>query len=262
MARRLISGILLLGMLSLVAFSQEVPMFVQPREAGYSSEQLATLDREIDHLQVMLRDSSLGSKKTIGKGGWMLSEFAAYTAGSLERLGYQVAIVSRQLQDGIDKVWVAVRIDLGGIAVWIPVEPLPNVDSHQTDLGDVPLVAPLIYDSDYLSYSTVVQLPENVAPIAVFRAPIDDIVETEQNAWFGHTSMDPDGEIVLYQWAFGNDVQRPSHMISTWQTFGVGGQDYVVSLTVTDSRGAQATVSTTVYVLTLQEKADKKCGCG
>jgi len=73
--------------------------------------------------------------------------------------------------------------------------------------------------------------------------------------------VDPDGEIVLFQWTFGEDVQRITYTISAWYTFAAGGLDYPVSLTVTDSRGAQATVSTSVYVLTLQEKADKACGC-
>ena len=105
-----------------------MPTFVQPREAGYSSAQLTALDTEITQLEAKLRNYNLGSKKTLGVGGWTLEKFAAYSAGNLERLGYQVAIVSSPKQDGSTKVWVAVRIDLGGAIAWIPVEPLPNVD--------------------------------------------------------------------------------------------------------------------------------------
>ena len=141
------------------------------------------------------------------------------------------------------------------------MESLPNIDIHQTDLGDVPLVAPLVYDSSYLPYDVVIELPPNIPPTAVIRAPMLDVVETKQSPWFGHTSVDPDGEIVLFQWTFGEAVQRMTHTISSWYTFDIGGMEYPVTLTVTDSRGAQATTSTTVYVLTLAEEEAKRCGC-
>lgn len=262
MARRLLVGILLLGMLSFLAFAQEVPTVVQPREAGYSPAQLSALEGAINQLQAKLKSANLGSKKKLGVGGWTAETFAAYTAGNLERVGYQVAIVSSQMQDGTTKVWVVVRVDLGGAIAWIPVEPLMNPSIYQPDLGDVPLVSSLIYDSTYLSYTTLVELPPNIAPTAVIRSPMSDVVETVQNAWFGNSSVDPDGEIVLFQWTFGSDVQRVTHTISAWYTFPEGGADYPISLTVTDNRGAQSTTSTTVYVLTGQEHADKSCGCG
>lgn len=261
MVRRLLIGILFLCTLSLLVVAQEAPTIVQPREAGYSTAQFSALDSAIHQLQATLSNTNLGSRKMLGSGGWTLEKFAAYTAGNLERLGYQVAIVSRQIQEGGTKIWVVVRVDLGGAIAWIPVEPLPNVEIHQADLGDVPLVALLIYDSGYLSYDIVVELPPNIPPTAMIRAPMVDVVETEAEAWFGNSSIDPDGEIVLFQWTFGEDVQRITYTISAWYAFDVGGQRYPVSLTVTDSRGAQATAGTTVYVLTLQEKADKSCGC-
>lgn len=262
MARQLLIGILLLSTLSLFAFAQGIPTLVQPREAGYSPAQLSALEGEISQLQAKLSNFNLGSKKKLGVGGWTAEKFAAYTAGNLERLDYQVAIVSHQMQDGSTKSWVVVRVDLGGAIAWIPVEPVPNPDVYQPNLGDVPLVSSLIYNSDYLSYTTLVELPPNIPPTAAIRAPMADVVEQGQSAWFGNASTDPDGEIVLYQWTFGEDVQRITYTISAWYTFAIGGRDYPVSLTVTDSRGAQATTSTTVYVLTGQEYADKSCGCG
>lgn len=261
MVRRSLIGILFLCTVSFFVVAQEAPTIIQPSEAGYSPAQLSALDGAISQLQSMLSGSNLGSKKLLGNGGWTLEKFAAYSAGNLERLGYQVAIVSRQMQEGGTKVWVVVRVDLGGAIAWIPVEPLPNVEIHQANLGNVPLVASLIYDSSYLSYDSVVELPPNIPPTAAIRAPMVDVVETEQSAWFGNSSVDPDGEIVLFQWTFGEAVQRITYTISAWYVFNPGGKVYPVSLTVTDSRGAQATTSTTVYVLTLQEKADKSCGC-
>jgi len=261
MARRFIIGVLLVCILSLLVGAQEVPTVVQPSEAGYSPDQLTALEAALDRLQAMISNNTRGSKKELGSRGWTLEKFAAYTAGTLERLGYQVSIVSRQLEEYETKTWVLVRVDLGGAIAWIPVEPLPNVDTHQTDLGDVPLVASLIYESSYLSYDTVIELPTNIPPTAVIRPP-KDAVETKQSPWFGNTSTDPDGEIVLLQWTFGTDVQRITHIVSEWYAFDVGGREYPVSLTVTDSRGAQATTTTTVYVLTIAEDEALNCGCG
>ncbi len=261
MARRFAIGILLLGMVSLFVFGQDVPVLVQPTEAGYSAAQLSSLDAQINRLNIRLGDFSLGSKKQLGVGGWTAEKFAAYTSGNLERLGYHTAIVSRQMPNGTTTAWVVVRVDLGGVYAWIPVDPIMNPSMSQQDLGDIPLVAPLVYDSNYLTYTTVVTLPANIPPTAAIRAPMSDVVETESSAWFGNSSIDPDGEIVLFQWTFGEDVQRTSYTISAWYTFDPGGKEYPVSLTVTDNRGAQATARTSVYVLTLQEKADKSCGC-
>ena len=261
MIRRSIIGILLVCSLSLLIVAQEIPIVSQPREAGYSPAQLSELDGAIKQLQRGLSNSNLGSQKELGTGGWTPEKLAAYTAGNLERLGYQVAIVSRQTQEGRTKIWVVVRADLGGAIAWIPVEPLPNGDIYQANLGDVPLIAALIYDSSYLLYDAVVELPSNIPPTAVIREPVSDIVEDDTSAWFGNGSVDPDGEIVLFQWTFGEDVQRMTPSISAWYTFDVGGIIYPITLTVTDSRGAQASTSTTLYVLTLEEEAAKSCGC-
>ena len=261
MVKRLLIGLTALCILTLVGFAQEAPVGVQPGSAGFTSAQLTALQESITRLQTVLNNGNLGSKKQLGVGGWTVEKFAAYTAGSLERLGYTTSIVSQQT-DTSTRAWVMVRVDLGGAVAWIPVEPLPNPASYQADLGDIPLVSPLIYDSSYLAHDTVVELPANRAPQAAIRVPPVDVVETKPSAWFGNVSMDPDGEIVLYQWTFGIDEQRATHTISEWYTFRTGGMEYPVSLTVTDSRGAQASATASLYVLTLAEEEEKKCGCG
>jgi len=261
MVRRSVIVILFFCTLSLFLVAQEVPTVIQPREAGYSPAQLAALEEAINRLGAVLNSSNLGSKRELGSSGWALETFAAYTAGTLERLGYETAIVSREVEESGTKLWEVVRVDLGGAIAWIPVEPLPNPDMYQTDLGNVPLVATLVYDSSYLSYDTVIELPPNIPPTAVIHESTRDIVETKSSAWFGHTSSDPDGEIVLFQWTYGEDVQRITHSISMWYTFDTGGMEYPVTLTVTDNRGAQATTSKTVYVMTLAEEEESKCGC-
>ena len=253
--------IVLICLVSLMGLAQEAPILGQPREAGYSPAQLDALGDAITRLQRTLNNIDLGSKKSLGSGGWTLQEFAAYTSGSLERLGYVTRIVANQVNGAAVKVWVVVHVDLGGAETWIPVEPLPNPERSQNDLGDVPVIGDLIYDADYLSYDVVVELPPNLPPTAVIRKPVSDTVETQQSGWFANASSDPDGEIVLYQWTFGEVVQRIAHTIITWYTFPTGGITYPVSVTVTDSRGAQATASTSVYVLTMEEYEAKSCGC-
>jgi hypothetical protein len=262
MARRSFVGFLILCILTLVAVAQESPTLVQPGSAGFSPAQLTVLQGAITQLQYLLNNSSYGSKKQLGSGGWTQATFAAYTAGSLERLGYQASIVSQPAADGGTDVWVAVRADLGGAIAWIPVEPSPSGDIYQPDLGNVPLMSPLVYDSRYLTYDAVVELAPNIPPTASIRVPGTDVGEGSRVAFFGNASMDPDGEIVLYQWTFGEDVQRVTRTISAWYTFAPGGREYPVALTVTDSRGAQASTTTSLYVLTLQEVEDRKCGCG
>lgn len=250
MVRRALIGLLIFCSLSLLVAALESPVLIQPLAASYSQEQLLALEEAIDQLAGELNCTDLGSKKYLGSGGWTSVKFAAYTAGNLERLGYQVVIVSRQAAEGGSKAWVVVQVDLGGTTAWIPAEPLPFEGINQLDLGAVPLTAPLVYDSDYLLYDTIIELPANIPPTASIRAP-REIVETEQSSWFGNWSVDPDGEIVLYRWTFGEAEQRATHTVSEWHTFDVGGIEYPVSLTVTDSRGAQATTSMTVYVETL-----------
>jgi len=262
MVRRSIIGILFLCTLSFLVAAQDVPTVIQPHEGDYSPLQLTNLKAAINRLQVVLGNTSLGSKKQLGVSGWGLETFAAYTAGSLERLGYQVSIVAEQAEDISFRTWVLVLVDLDGAIAWIPVEPLPNIDIYQQDLGEVPMVGAYVYDSRYLSYDAVVELPPNIPPVAVIRNPMQDVVETRQSPWFGNTSSDPDGEVVLFQWTFGEEAQRITHTISVWYTFEVGGIVYPVSLTVIDNRGAQATTSSTVYVLTLAEEEANHCGCG
>lgn len=261
MARRLVAGILVICVVSLLAVAQEIPVLVQPGSAGLTSSQLVVLQESITRLQSVLNNGSLGCKKQLGVGGWTYEKFSLYTAGTLERLGYTTDVVSRQDATG-SRSWVVVRIDVGGAVAWIPVEAAPAGDLFQAKLGDIPLISPLNYDSAYLSYEHVLETSANIPPVAAIRAPIVDVVETQSSAWFGNASSDPDGEIVLYQWTFDEEVMRATHTISEWYTFRTGGMEHSITLTVTDSRGAQATTSTTVYVLTLQEEEDKQCGCG
>jgi len=252
-------GFTVCGVLAQVAS----PVVVQPLQAGYSSALLAEYQNAVTNLERALNNHLLGSKKNLGAGGWTQQQFAAYTAGSLERLGYvAVEIVSSTDQNGSMRSWVLVGLPLSdGSTAWVPIEPFPSDLPYQQDLGDVAWAGSMQYDTAYLTYDLVAELPANIPPTAEIRPPMNDIVETKQSAWFGNHSVDPDGEIVLYQWTFGEVAQPTTYTLSVWYTFETGGQDYTVTLTVTDSRGAQASTSTSVYVMTLEEEEADNCGC-
>jgi len=235
-----------------VGVAQEIPQVVQPEHAAYSTAARARLDEGIRSLEWVLRDEELASQRTPGQGGWGRAAFAAYTAGSLERLGYETVLV--RAEDG--RIWVLVGIELGGTTAWVPVEPVADPAHRQTRLGVVAFEGDgPRFDVQYVAYDAIVELPLNLPPVAVIRSPARLLAQREA-AWFGHMSVDPDGEIVLYEWTFPGESPVVSHSASIWHAFPEVGT-YTVGLRVTDSRGAQA--STTV---TVEAKEDDSCGCG
>ena len=85
----------------------------------------------------------------------------------------------------------------------------------------------------------------NKIPVADFSfSPSDPKVN--QDIEFTDSSSDEDGEIVSWSWDFGDgitsDEQNPTH------SYGVGGDNYIVTLTVTDNDGASDSSSDTIYI--------------
>ena len=236
---------------------QEQPHVAHPDEAAYSAAQRAALDEAVRGLERVLGDPDLASKRSLGQNGWDAVDFAAYTSGSLERLGYRTAIVQRDDGTAEGRVWVLVGIELYGTTAWVPVESLPDPSRRQSILGVIPQVGGggLRFDVRYVSYDSVAELPPNVPPIAMIYPP-GRVLEWVAKAWFGHTSTDPDGEIILYQWTFPGSEPETTISSSIWHTSPAAGL-YTIGLTVTDSRGAQASTTLTVEVV-----EENDCGCG
>ena len=240
-----------------VVAGQETPQVIPLDRTGLSAAQQAVLDAAIRDLERVLRDPDLASKRALGQNGWDVLDFAAYTAGSLERCGYDVAIVRRDEGTSGERGWVLVGLLVNGTTVWVPVEPLPYPTRRQASLGAIPWAGAgtARFDEEYLLFDSVVELPPNLPPIAVIRPP-GRILEAEPVALFAHTSIDPDGEIVLYEWTFTGSEPETTISSSIWHTFpGVG--ECTVTLTVTDSRGAQASTS-----LVIKAVEENDCGCG
>ena len=89
-----------------------------------------------------------------------------------------------------------------------------------------------------------VNLP-NLLPTARFTSAAVDLAV----AFDGSTSSDPDQSIVGYAWDFGDGTTQPKSATSSANHTFPGTGTYPVTLTVTDSEGGPATVTTDVSVL-------------
>ncbi len=82
----------------------------------------------------------------------------------------------------------------------------------------------------------------NVSPVAVFTASTDGLSVTVDAA----ASLDPDGTIVAYTWAFGDGSTASG--VAAAHAYAAGGT-YAVTLNVTDDRGVSASSQQTVTVV-------------
>jgi len=242
---------------------QTQPVVVQPSAAGMSAAETEEFSKIYQRLSGLLASISLGPQKMFGEDGWGALQFAKFSAGSLDREGYEAAIVELTA-DGVEtRIWILVGLDLGSRILWIPVEPLPEAGASQRTLGrvagEVPQNGLVQIDPSYMTYSRLIDLPENVPPTPVIPVPLVDVVEQMASLWNAYTSFDRDGTIVLYQWSFDGDAERIRSSFSAWHTFETSGK-HTVSLMVIDDRGAEASTSLDVDVITTEEY-EAGCGC-
>jgi hypothetical protein len=203
-------------------------------------------------------------QRALGERGWTSLEFAKFTAGSLEGLGYRVALVSAPWPEG-QHAWVLVGIDVGGATAWIPVEATPIPGVVQQGLGGIAWDGAGRYDARYAQFAELIQLGTNVAPTVGFRGPTAGVYAGDVVTFLALTSHDSDGEIVLYLWGVDDtDRLTATKTMSFDYTFETAVR-HTVSLTVVDSRGARATESLAVQVLGLDSEGNPfsaGCGCG
>ena len=101
--------------------------------------------------------------------------------------------------------------------------------------------------------TTVIRALNN-PPIASFTFWPQDPFQDEQVTFDASGSYDPDGEIVSWEWDFGDGGMAEGETVD--HTFTAPG-DYTVILTVTDDSGGQAVTSRTV---TVEECIGGHCG--
>jgi hypothetical protein len=236
-----------------------------PQLDAYSAGDRAQLLAVLATLEPLLADTTRGSRQPRDQGSWGTREFALYTAGALEQLGYATVVVVRS-DSGGPTHWVLVRVALAARDGFLPVDPIPAAGAMQYTLGRVPGVSlgttDARFDERYLTYDEVIVLPTNQPPVAQIRKPIGTLLVGEKILLLGVLSSDPDGWIVGYRWRVG--TQNPAALAdsSFYYEFEAPGS-YPIELTVVDNRGATATTTLEVVVVDLSEAGEPAdCGCG
>jgi len=271
MTRRVLMISLSLLLLAVPVLGGDLPQVLQPNETAYSASEVAALTQAIRPLGTSLDNYNLGSRRYFTPNEWLSRDFAAYTAGSLSKMGYETKLVSGAgWPDGVH-TWVLVGIPLGGRTAWVPVEASPEAGHSQQILGYIPSTTDgagrLWFEENYLNFSDVIELGPNLPPVAKIRPPISTAIRKEKTRLLTLGSYDPDGEIVLYQWSFGDGDSDTTTRTSIRHEFEEA-KDYTLSLTVVDSRGKSATASIILRVIepsspgTDSSSPSGGCGCG
>lgn len=265
--RTTFSVLVILLFCSVAVLGATLPQVLQPNEATHSATELAILTQGINTLKGILSDTDLASRHLFSGNDWRSLNFAQYTAGRLAELGYATQIVHQAgWPDGVH-AWVLAAIPLASGTVWVPVEASPEPNKIQQNLGFIPShvdgAGNLVFDARYTSFSEVVNLPPNLPPVANIRSTgtVFEVGQTIKLMALG--AYDPGGEIVLYQWNFGNGKTAVFTSAVARYTYTRVG-DYVVTLTVIDSGGKSATASLTLQVGTVEvqpREPEKACGC-
>jgi len=271
MTKRAFLFVLSLFLLTLPVLSDELPQVLQPNETAYSASEVATLTQAITTLETTLDNYNLGSRRYFASDQWDSRDFAAYTAGILAEKSYETVLVSGAgWPDGIH-TWVLVGIPLAEKTAWVPVEASPEAGHSQQILGHIPsytnTVGNMWFETSYLNFSEVIELPPNLPPVAKIRPPTGLVATNSRVKFLAIGSYDPDGEIVLYRWEFGDGDTETTTTWSVRHEFDERG-NYTVSLIAIDNRGRKsAPTSATVRVVESDESEAEPapsggCGCG
>lgn len=269
MTKRGLLYTVILLVLALPVLSDELPQVLQPNETAYSAAEVAILTQAITALETALNNYNLGARRYFASDQWESRDFAAYTAGSLAEESYETVLVSAAGWPDETHTWLLVGIPLGGRTAWVPVEASPEAGHSQQILGHIPsytdTAGNLWYETSYLNFSDIIELPPNLPPVAKIRPPTGSVATNSRVKFLTLGSYDPDGEIVLYQWAFDDGKIEISTKWTVNHRFNKRG-NYTISLTVIDNRGAENQTSVEVRVIRLNapkpETPSRGCGCG
>ena len=258
--------------LAVAGQAQEAPRFLQPTAESFSDEEIALLGRGVEELDALLATQPWGSLMEHSERGWGSEQFARYTAGVLQSLGYRVTVVGRETADDETRIWLAVTVDLPTRAAWVPVDATPPEGEIQTVLGRIPWEVepsawPSPFAADMMSYDFVLPANVNEPPIAKIDRARRSGHEPGDSVWLSaFASVDPDGGIVLYVWDFGDGESLVSPNARVRHRFTDSGA-YSVRLTVVDDSGSHASSEPTEITVVRYEEPDDPpssggCGCG
>jgi len=248
--RRIIAA-LALSVVSLATLGSELPQVLQPNATAYSAEEVLVLIEAMAPLEQVLSDGTQGSRRTFVAGEWQSRDFAAYTAGRLAELGYKTLLASQSGWPDGEHVWVLVGLALPARTAWVPVEAAPQPESSQQTLGRVPGTVDedgsLWFEERYAVFGEAGELPENQMPVAKFRCSFR-LEMNRENPFRAVNSYDPDGEIVLYQWDFGDGSTATVATSTVRHEFDETGF-LSITLTVIDNAGKSASARVTRRVV-------------
>jgi len=264
---------LAVSLIGVFGLCSELPQVLPPNTTAYSAAEVTTLRAAITRLEGILNDYTFGSRRTNAANEWQSRNFAEYTAGILSERGYETRIVSQAgWSDGVH-TWVLAGLPLAGKTAWVPAEASPDAGHSQQTLGDIPTTTDgsgnLWFDVRYLNFSEATELPPNRPPVAKIRPPSSEITEDDNVKFLALGSSDPDGDIgdiVLYQWDFGDGKTEISTQWLVYHRFRKQGT-HTVTLTVIDNRGKSASATFTARVGAPEDTGQSisgrsGCGCG
>jgi len=260
MSTRITIVLLIILTAACTVFAKEQPKIVQPNAAVFSAEEKEMLMDQLTAIEAILDNEQLGCRRTFAQRNWQSLDFATYTAGVLAEMEYVTYLASSTEWPDGTHTWVLVEISLGEKDAWIPVEASPQINRKQQSLGYVPHYMDdtqnLQFDERYLRYSSVEELPPNLPPVAQIQPPFRAYAG-EPVTFSAIGTTDPDGEIVLYHWDFGDDtgitVTTTRKVRHEFEKDGL----YTIVLIVIDDGGRSVTTSITQRV-----SAKSGCGCG
>ncbi len=251
-----------LAFVAIGGLATDLPVVFQPLEwSAETGADLAVYVGELRRLEAILADGTYASQRihaASGSNAWRAERFCPYVQGLLVSRGYEVLIVESDRTGGEPSAWLLVKIELPTGFAWAPVDPTPPPGERQDRLGRIALATGRTLDDPafdllYMTFDRTVELPPNRPPSVRLLGRPFPARATRKERFNPATATDPDGEIVLYVWEFGDGTVVRSTARSTWHRFTSAGE-YTITVTVVDDRGATASASILLVV-------EHGCGC-
>jgi hypothetical protein len=251
---------------SFVVLAQETPTPLDTRTMAVSAGALATVRRVMQSAETVLRFHRWASQHKLSAEDWASADFAAYTAGVLRYESHDITVVesSAPWQGSPTHAWLLVRVTTVDGALWFPIEPSPPAGSTQLHLGRIPIVvdqgSDLWFEKEYSSFDRILDDSPNQFPVLSLRPMVPAPEAGEMTRILAPGAIDPDGEIVLYWWDFGDGT---TDRTSTWHVRHAfpSAETYRVAVTAVDNRGGVAQSAVEVKVAS-SEPGEADCGCG
>ena len=227
--------------------------------------EMGFLVAELNRLEEVLSDETLGSQRADNERGWDSHAFAQYTGGVLAGLGYEVQLATDSHWPGGGHSWVLVNLAVSDMSpVWVPVEAVSPLGSRQVNLGRVQIqsasATEIAFDPRYATFEQTAALPSNQAPTAHISLLGSTLPLDVSSMIAALGSRDIGGEIVVYRWRVGEGEWSATRSWSTLITPTVHGPTSI-TLQVIDNQGASATESVQVRVIGEDHPQPEDCGC-